>query len=78
MVAGDVAVESDVVAMVDRAVTTYGSLDLACNNAGIEGAIVPILEMAPEDFDRTLAANLRGAFLCMRYEAEQMLAAVKP
>jgi NAD(P)-dependent dehydrogenase (short-subunit alcohol dehydrogenase family) len=73
LVAGDIAVESDVVAMVDHAVTTYGSLDLACNNAAEGGGNVPVSELAAEAFDHTIAVNLRGAFLCMRYETRQML-----
>jgi NAD(P)-dependent dehydrogenase (short-subunit alcohol dehydrogenase family) len=74
----DVSVASDVEAMVDACVTTYGRLDYAFNNAGIgpDGKRVPLVPVAecPEPiWDRTLDINLKGVFLCMKYEIKQML-----
>ncbi|MGH9892789.1 MAG: SDR family oxidoreductase, partial [bacterium] len=47
--------------------------DCACNNAGIEGRIVPIFDQTEKDFDRVIAVNLRGTFICLKYEIAQML-----
>jgi NAD(P)-dependent dehydrogenase (short-subunit alcohol dehydrogenase family) len=74
----DVTVAADVEAMVARAVELYGRLDFAFNNAGIgpDGKRVPLANIVdlPEDiWDRTLAINLKGVFLCMKYEIRQML-----
>jgi NAD(P)-dependent dehydrogenase (short-subunit alcohol dehydrogenase family) len=74
----DVSVPSDVKAMVDTCVKLYGRLDYAFNNAGIgpDGKRVPIVNIAecPEDvWDRTIAVNLKGVWLCMKYEIQQML-----
>jgi len=74
----DVASASDVESMVDACVSTYGRLDYAFNNAGIgpDGKRLPLLETAEcseEIWDRTLDVNLKGVFLCMKYEIRQML-----
>lgn len=69
----DVSDEGQVRAMVARAVSEYGRLDCAFNNAGIEGVPAPTVECSRENWDRTLAVNLTGAWLCMRAEIEQML-----
>jgi NAD(P)-dependent dehydrogenase (short-subunit alcohol dehydrogenase family) len=74
----DVSVASDVEAMVDACVTTYGRLDYAFNNAGIgpdnkRVPLVPVAECPEEIWDRTLDINLKGVFLCMKYEIKQML-----
>jgi NAD(P)-dependent dehydrogenase (short-subunit alcohol dehydrogenase family) len=74
----DVSSASDVEAMVNECVGKYGRLDYAFNNAGIgpDGKRVPLALTAecPEDiWDRTLAINLKGVFLCMKYELQQML-----
>lgn len=61
-------------ALVAETVTTFGRLDCACNNAGIEGTIAPLLDQTIEDFDRVIAVNLRGTFLCLQAEVRQMLA----
>lgn len=60
-------------AMVAHALETFGRLDCAFNNAGIEGQLVPLDEIDPDQFDRTLSVNLRGVFLCMKYELKAML-----
>lgn len=69
----DVSKAADVDAMVAHAVATYGRLDCACNNAGIEGLMMPIVEQTEENFDRIISVNLRGVFLCLRAEIAAML-----
>jgi NAD(P)-dependent dehydrogenase (short-subunit alcohol dehydrogenase family) len=69
----DVSKASEVEALVHKAVEKFGHLDIAFNNAGIEGAWVPIVRQAEEDFDRTIAINLKGVWLCLKYEIRQML-----
>ena len=69
----DVSKNSDVKAMVERVITKYGRIDFAFNNAGIEGITAPVHECTEENWDRTLNVNLKGVWLCMKYEIEQML-----
>ena len=69
----DVSKAADVDAMVAHAVATYGRLDCACNNAGIEGRMAPMAEQTEENFDRIISVNLRGVFLCLRAEIAAML-----
>ena len=69
----DVSSESDVKALVQKTVETYGRLDCAFNNAGIEPFSKPLHEQSIEDFDKLMAINVRGLFLCMKYEIQQML-----
>jgi NAD(P)-dependent dehydrogenase (short-subunit alcohol dehydrogenase family) len=69
----DVAHAADVEALVTKAVDTYGQLDYACNNAGIEGKIVPIAEQSEDNFDRVMIVNVKGTFLCLKYEIARML-----
>lgn len=71
----DVAVAADVERMVDHAITTFGRLDYAVNNAGIEGKFAGITELPEDEWDRVLGINLKGTFLGMRHEARAMLAA---
>jgi NAD(P)-dependent dehydrogenase (short-subunit alcohol dehydrogenase family) len=72
-VKADVSRTTEVNAMVAHAVATYGRLDCACNNAGIEGKIAPFLEQTDENFDRVIAVNLRSVFLCLRAEIGEMV-----
>lgn len=72
-VMADVAKAGDVEALVAKAVNIYGGLDCACNNAGIEGRIVPLIEQSEDDFDRVISVNARGTFLCLKYEIAHML-----
>jgi len=71
----DVTQEDDVRAMIDAAVERFGRLDVLCNNAGIDGDLVPLAEMTVENFDRVIAVNLRSVFLGLRYGIPALLAA---
>lgn len=69
----DVSKDSDVQAMVDQTVNTFGRLDYAFNNAGIEGASAPTHEVTEENFDKVIGVNVKGVWLCMKYEIPLML-----
>jgi NAD(P)-dependent dehydrogenase (short-subunit alcohol dehydrogenase family) len=71
----DVARVDDVIRMVAHTIDAFGRLDIAVNNAGTEGEIAPITEISEDDWDRAIDTNLRGCFLCIKYEARAMLAA---
>ncbi len=72
-VKADVSNASEVEALVQRAVEKFGRLDIAFNNAGIEGVLVPIVRQSEEYWDRTIDINLKGVWLCLKYEIQQML-----
>ena len=72
-VKADVSKASDVETLIQKAVERFGRLDVAFNNAGIEGVLAPIIRQFEEDFDRTIAINLKGVWLCLKYEIRQML-----
>src|SRR3954462_36178 len=74
LVRGDVSEEEDVVAMLESAVDGLGGIDVLVNNAGIQISS-PSHELATSDFDKVLAVNLRGAFLCAREAVKRFLAA---
>ena len=70
----DVSRSADVEALVHGAVETYGRLDCAHNNAGVGSPIkAPIHEYPEDDWDRIIAVNLKGVWLCMKREIGQML-----
>lgn len=69
----DVSKVDDVKALIDRVIATYGKLDCAHNNAGIEGMMAPCTECTEENWDRTIAINLTGVFLCCKYELPHMV-----
>jgi len=69
----NVSKAAEVEALVARAVLTYGRLDCAHNNAGIEGPGASTVDYAEESWERVLAINLTGVWLCMKYEIPQML-----
>jgi NAD(P)-dependent dehydrogenase (short-subunit alcohol dehydrogenase family) len=71
----DVSIAKDVERMVKHTIETFGRLDYAVNNAGIEGHLSGITDLPEEEWDRVLDINLKGTFLCMKYEASAMLAA---
>jgi NAD(P)-dependent dehydrogenase (short-subunit alcohol dehydrogenase family) len=72
-IAADVSVTRQVEMMVDKTVATYGRLHCAFNNAGIEGKMADTAEYPEDVFDRIIAINLKGVWLCMKYEITQML-----
>ena len=69
----DVADDAQVEAMVDRTVATFGRLDAAYNNAGVQNVLAEAADASREDFDRVIGVNLRGVWSCMKFELRQML-----
>jgi NAD(P)-dependent dehydrogenase (short-subunit alcohol dehydrogenase family) len=70
----DVLVAAEIEALVDHAVKAYGRLDLAFNNAGIEGEVKPTLvDHTEANFDAVMGINVKGVWLSMKYEIPQML-----
>ena len=68
----DVADDAQVEAMVDQTVATFGRLDAAYNNAGVQNILAETADATREDFDRVTAINLRGVWSCMKFELRQM------
>jgi len=68
----DVSDEAQVAAVVERTIKEYGRLDMAFNNAGVMAKLAPTAEATSEEFDRVIGINLRGMWLCMKYELQQM------
>ena len=77
LVQGDVSKEPDVVAMLDDTVDKLGGIDVLVNNAGIQISR-PSHELSAEDFDKVIAVNLRGAFLCAREAIKRYLESETP
>lgn len=69
----DVSKASDVKAMVEKAISAFGRLDYAFNNAGIEGVTAPVQDCSEENWDKTIGVNLKGIWLCMKYEIPEIL-----
>jgi len=69
----DVSNSSQVKALVEKTVSTFGRLDYAFNNAGIEGASAATHECTEENWEKVIGVNLKGVWLCMKYEIAQML-----
>ena len=69
----DVSKAVEVEALVTKAVATYGRLDCAHNNAGIAGNAKTVVDDTEDNWDRILAINLKGVWLCMKYEIAHML-----
>ncbi len=69
----DVSKESEVRQMVEQTVNTFGRLDYAFNNAGIEGASAPTHEVTEENFDKVIGVNVKGVWLCMKYQIPHIL-----
>ena len=69
----DVSQDASVQGLVQAAVDTHGRLDIGFNNAGLLPRTADLADMSVEDFDRTIAVDLRGVFLCMKYQIAQML-----
>lgn len=68
----NVAIEADVVAMVEQTIAAFGRLDMAYNNAGIQVTVAETADLSGEEFDRAIAVNLKGVFNCLKYELQQM------
>src|SRR3974377_1033479 len=71
-VACDVADDVQVEAMVKQVVATFGRLDAAFNNAGVQNLLAETADTTREDYDRVMGINLRGVWSCMKFELEQM------
>jgi NAD(P)-dependent dehydrogenase (short-subunit alcohol dehydrogenase family) len=69
----DVSKTPEIENLIQKAVKEFGRLDVAFNNAGIEGVWVPIIRQSEEEFDRTISVNLKGVWLCLKYEIKQMI-----
>jgi len=69
----DVSKAAEVQSLVQKTVEKYGRLDTAFNNAGIEGNWMPLVDLPEEEFERVIDINLKGVFLCLKYEIPQML-----
>lgn len=72
-IAADVSQADDVFNLIEHTISTYGGLDFAFNNAGTEGVMATTADCTEADWDRTLAVNLKGVWLCMRAEIPMML-----
>ncbi|MBE3560918.1 MAG: SDR family oxidoreductase [Ktedonobacteraceae bacterium] len=69
----DVTQEAEVRALLEQIRTDYGRLDIAFNNAGVLGPVGSVIELREDDWDSTIAVNLKGTWLSMKYEIPQML-----
>ena len=72
---GDVSVEEQVRATVQKALDTYGKLDIACNSAALSRGTGPLHEFEREVYDQTIEMCMTSTWLCMKYELQAMLAA---
>jgi len=72
-VVADVRDEDQVNGMINRVVNEFGKIDILVNNAGVSQPLLPFIEQDMEDFDRTIAINLRGTYLCCRAAAKGMI-----
>lgn len=69
----DVSKTDEVQALIAFTIRTFGRIDCAVNNAGIQGELASTAECSEENWDRIVGTNLRGVFLCMKYELREML-----
>jgi len=72
-VLADAGSEKDVIAFIDKAVTTYGKLDCLWANAGVSGGLVPLAEQTVEHWQEVLRINLLGPFLAVKYSIPHMI-----
>jgi NAD(P)-dependent dehydrogenase (short-subunit alcohol dehydrogenase family) len=68
----DVADDAAVEAMVHQTVKTFGKLDVAYNNAGVQNLLAETADTTRDDYDRVMGINLRGEWSCMKFELQQM------
>src|SRR2546426_582643 len=71
-IACDVSDDAQVEAMVKKTVSTFGRLDAAYNNAGVQNVLAETADTTREDYDRVMGINLRGVWSCMKFELQQM------
>jgi NAD(P)-dependent dehydrogenase (short-subunit alcohol dehydrogenase family) len=71
-VACDVSDDAQVEAMIEKAVATFGRLDAAFNNAGVQNVLAETADTTRNDYDRVMDINLRGIWNCMKFELQQM------
>ena len=69
----DVSRGDDVRGALERTVDRFGRLDFAFNNAGVEQPVMPLVDITEDEWDRLMNVNLRGVFLCMKYELPLLL-----
>src|SRR5436309_15748042 len=69
----DVRRAEDVKAALDKGAEAFGRLDFAFNNAGVEQPVTPAADLTEEEWDRIVDIDLRGVFLCMKYQIPLML-----
>ena len=72
-IAADVSSPDQIEAAIQQIVGRFGQLDIAFNNAGVENKAAPVHEIDLAEWDRILGINLRGTFVCMKYELAQMV-----
>lgn len=70
----DISSESEVIHLISEVIVRHDRLDCAVNTAAVEFELGRLAECSSEDFDRLMSVNLRGLFLCMKYELKAMLA----
>src|SRR5713101_4527812 len=71
-VRGDVSDDAQVEAMVKQTVATFGRLDAAYNNAGVQNVLAETADSPRDDYDRVMGINLQGVWSCMKFELQQM------
>lgn len=69
----NIGIGDEVRAMFAAILERYGRLDVAFNNAGVSGGRIPLMDAEEADFDQCIQTNLKGTWLCMKYEIQQML-----
>jgi A-factor type gamma-butyrolactone 1'-reductase (1S-forming) len=69
----DVSDAASIESLIKQILDLYGQLDIAFNNAGASGIFKPLIDVTEEEFDRMLAVNLKGIFLCMKYQIPAMV-----
>lgn len=69
----DVSKSGDVQALIEKTLKKFGRIDAAFNNAGIEGDWMPLTDVTEQNWDAVIDINLKGVWLCLKYEIQQML-----
>lgn len=72
-VQSDISRAADVDKMMRTCLDTYGRLDYAVNNAGVEGTLMPLAECSEENWDTIVGTNLKGTWMCLKAELHQMI-----